>query len=110
MSASRLTADCEFAQAEALGALTYDPERSRLAVVRASRIGQFRPEAILHRHAGESGAIRDAFQQRIILIRRANRPAAAMDMKIQAARIVRRDDAQLNGTGGPGDRRGFGAR
>ena len=90
--------------------LAHDPQRRRLAIVGCGRIGIFRREPVFRRHGGEAYDVGDAFEQRIVLVRRADGPAAAVDVKIQPARILRRDDAQLHRPRRPGDRQRLGAR
>ena len=96
--------------AEMLLALARDPQRRRLAIIGRGRIGIFRRQPVFDRHAAKAGDIGDALEQRIVLIRCADRPAATVNVKIEAARVLRRDDAQLHRTGGPGDRHRLGAR
>ena len=109
MRAGQLAADGKLRCAEALDALTHHPECGGLAVVRPGRIGMLRREPVLHRDAGDVGAVRDALEQRIVQLRRAERPSAAMDMEEDAARRFRRDDAQVDRSGPAVDRDGLGA-
>ena len=90
--------------------LAHEPQRRRLAIVGRARIRIFRGKAVFHRHATEADDVGDALQQGIVLIRRADRPAAAMDVEIDPTRILRSDDAQLHRTGRPRNCHRLGAR
>ncbi len=98
MRAGALAADDETVGAEQRLGLAGDPQRRRLAVVRTLRIGMLGGEAVIDGDAGHPGPVGKALQPLVLLVDRAEHPAAAMDVKIDAPRRpLRRDDPEADG-------------
>ena len=75
-------------------ALLHQPGGGGFAVVRSRRIGIFRRQAVFHADHGQAGVVGDVLQHRILQVRRSQHPAAAMDMQVDPARLVGRDNPQ----------------
>ena len=103
MGAGRLAADEQARGAEAALHFPDHPQSRRLAIVGCSRIGMLRGQTILDGDHREAAPFCKAVEPGILLVRRTPGPAAAMDMEIDAARGLRRDDPQRDGSGRPVD-------
>jgi len=99
MRACRFSADGEELGAERLLALLDQPKRRRFAVVGSGGVWVFGGQPIAHRDAGktESG---EALEIGILLVRCAQGPTAAVDMKVDAAGVIGGNYPQGDGPGG----------
>ena len=97
MAARRLAADGERVGAEFRFRVLRQPDGGGLAIVRPCGIRIFRREAIFDADAGKSRIVRNALQHGVLLVGGAERPAATMNVEIDAlgARF-RGDDAELH--------------
>src|SRR3546814_9365962 len=62
------------------------PQGGSFTVVGSGRIGIFRCQPVVDTYTGQLRAIRDRFEPRILEIRAAHEPAAAMEMEVDALR------------------------
>src|SRR6185437_7309485 len=95
MGAGAFPANGEFRPAE-IGEMLVDPKCGGLAIVWTGGEGMLGRQSILDADRGEARLICDALQHGVLLIGGAEHMAAAMDVQIDAARIVGGDDAQRN--------------
>jgi hypothetical protein len=106
MRTRRLAADREPRGCiERLRARRHQPRRSILAVIRARGIRMLRCEPILDADHDEPGRLCEREQRWILRVRRAERPATAVNVEIDALRFTRRSDhAHRNLARAPRDR------
>src|SRR2546427_9539375 len=96
MCAGRLAPDGEHFGAELLSAVFDEPERRGFAVVGPRRVWMLGGETIFDAHAGDSRVVHNSLEQRILLIRPAEHPPAAMNVEIHSPRPLGRDDPQTD--------------
>ena len=98
MSARAFAADGHDVGAEFRFGVFGKPDGGAFAIVPARGPGAFRRKAIFDADADLTRPVGNALQQRVLLVGRAQHPAAAMDMKIDALgrALGRRDHAQRN--------------
>ena len=103
MRAGGLAADQETVGAELALRVLHEPERRRLAVVGTGRIRVLGREPIVDAHHREPALVGDALVGDVGVVRRAERPAAAVEVQVDTARRRRRDHADRDLAGGPRD-------
>jgi hypothetical protein len=80
--------------AELFLTVLYQPSGSSLAIVRTRRVGVLRRQPIFDADNGLTRVVGDPLQHRILHVRAAQHPAAAVEMQINPARLRRCDHPQ----------------
>lgn len=96
MAPGRFASDRQHVGPEFPDGILHHPDRGGFAIVRPGWVGMLRRQAILHADDRETGVVGDPLQHRILQVGRAQHPASAMEVQIDPARRVRRDDPKRN--------------
>ena len=94
MAAGRFAADRQCVGAELGFRMARQPHRGRFAIVRTRRVGVLWRQPVFHADHRQAGVVGDPLQHRVLHVGGAEHPAAAVDVQIDAARMVRGDDTQ----------------